>query len=166
MWDPHYTEKENYGVVFQNFGLSGCAKNKIGSKNGPSYDNATKIFNIKSLCYQRINCKTFFKLWSEKCKILSHTNHDILTTMVTKRTRWPHFFLSKFMSGTLKESLYQIWGKFIEGKLRDRITLTEIYRKLCRYPTNLFSGIVTGKKLGFALRAAELKPASFADKKY
>ena len=84
--------------------------------NGPSYDYATRMFNIKSSCYQRINCETFFKLWSEKCKMLCFINHDILVTMLTKRTRW--------LSGTLKEdSLYQIRGKFTEWKLPDRIIL-------------------------------------------
>ena len=38
-------------------------------------------------CYQRINCETFFKLWSEKCKMLCYINH-LLVTMVAKRTRW------------------------------------------------------------------------------
>ena len=68
--------KENYRVdFFQNFGLRGYAENKIYAvwfqkwpKDGCSYNNATKMFNIKSLCYQTINCETFFKLWSEKCK--------------------------------------------------------------------------------------------------
>ena len=74
---------------FQNFGLSGYAENEIYAfwfqkwpKDGPSYDNATKMFNIKSLCYQKINCKTVFKLWLE-----NYINHDILVTMITKRTR-------------------------------------------------------------------------------
>ena len=48
---------------FENFGLSGYnAENEIYAfwfqkwlKDGPSYDNMTKMFNIKSLCYQRIN---------------------------------------------------------------------------------------------------------------
>ena len=47
---------------FENFGLSGYAENEIYAfwfqkwlKDGPSYDNTTKMFNIKSLCYQRIN---------------------------------------------------------------------------------------------------------------
>ena len=66
---------------------------------------------------------TFFKLWSEKCKMMCYINHDILVTMVTKRTRWPTLFLLKFTSVTLKESLYQIWGKFMEWKFCDRITL-------------------------------------------
>ena len=39
-------------------------------KDGSSYDNATKMFNIKSLRYKRINCEPFLKLWSEKCKML------------------------------------------------------------------------------------------------
>ena len=63
----------------------------------------------------------YFKLWSEKCKILCYINHYILVTMVTKWTLWPPLFLLKFASGTLKESLYQIWGKFMEWKLCDRI---------------------------------------------
>ena len=37
--------------------------------------------------YQRINCETFFKLWSEKCKMLCYINHDILVTKVTKWTQ-------------------------------------------------------------------------------
>ena len=90
-------------------GLSGYAENEIYAfwfqkwpKDGPSYDNATKMFNIKSLCYQRINCETFFKLRSEKCKIMWYINHDILVTIVTKRTGDPHFFF-EFMSGAVKE---------------------------------------------------------------
>ena len=43
-------------------------------------------------CYQRINCGTFFKLWSEKCKMLCKINHDILVTMVTKWIGDPYFF--------------------------------------------------------------------------
>ena len=136
MWDPNYIKKEKKIMesFFQNFGLSfglsGYAENNIYTfwfqkrpKDGPSYSNATKILNIKSLCYQRINCETFFKLWSEKCKMLCYINHYILVTMVTKQTRWPPLFLLKFTSATLKEYLYQIWGKFMEWKLRDRITL-------------------------------------------
>ena len=108
-----------------------CWKRDLGilvrkmAERWPWYDNTAKMFNIKSLCYQRINCEKFFKLWSEKCKMLCYINHDILVTMVTKRTRWPPLFLLKFTSGTLKESLYQIWGKFMEWKLRDRITLRD-----------------------------------------
>ena len=49
---------------------------------------------------------------------MCYINHDILVTMVTKRTRWPPLFLLKFMSGTLKESLYQIWGKFMAWKFK------------------------------------------------
>ena len=71
--------KENYGVFFQNFGLSGYAENEIYA--------STKMFNINNLCYQRINCELFFKLWSEKCKMLCCINHDILVTIVTKQTR-------------------------------------------------------------------------------
>ena len=52
----------------------------------------------------------YFKLWSEKCKILCYINHDILVTMVTKRTRWPPLFLLKFTSATLKENLRKIDG--------------------------------------------------------
>ena len=66
---------------FQNFGLSGYAKNEIyefwfqkWSKDDSSYDNVTKMSDIRSLCYQRINCETFFKLWSEKCKMLCYIN--------------------------------------------------------------------------------------------
>ena len=70
---------------FQNFGLSGYAENEICAfwfqkwlKDGPSYDNTTKMFNIKSLCYQRINSETFFKLWSEKCILTSLQAINIL----------------------------------------------------------------------------------------
>ena len=45
-----------------NCGLSGYAQNEIYEslfqtwpKDGPSYDNVTKMFDIKSLCYQRRN---------------------------------------------------------------------------------------------------------------
>ena len=55
---------------FENFGLSGYnAENEIYAfwfqkwlKDGPSYDNMTKMFNMKSLCYQGINRETFFNL--------------------------------------------------------------------------------------------------------
>ena len=69
---------------------------------------------IKSLCYQRINCKTFFKFWSEKCKMLCYINHDILVTMVTKRTRWPPLFLVKihvwYSKGVFVPNLRKIHG--------------------------------------------------------
>ena len=88
-------ERKLWSSLFQDFGLSGYAEIEIYAfwfqkwpKDGHSYDNATKMFNIKSLSYQRINCETFFKLWSEKCKILCYINHYILVTMATKRT--PH----------------------------------------------------------------------------
>ena len=47
--------------------------------------------------------------------MLCHINPDILVTMVTV------LCVLKFISGTLKESLYQSRSKFIEWKLRDRI---------------------------------------------
>ena len=43
-----YAENEIYEFLFQAWPI-----------DGPSYDNATKMFNIKSLCYQRINCDIF-----------------------------------------------------------------------------------------------------------
>ena len=52
-----YVYIRNYGVFFQNFGLSGYAENEIyaswfqkSPKDGPSYDNATKMFYIDRLC--------------------------------------------------------------------------------------------------------------------
>ena len=69
-----YAENEIYAFWFQK-----CPK------DGSSYDNATKMFNIKSLCYQRL--KLLLDIFQEKCKMLCYVNHDILVTMVTKRTR-------------------------------------------------------------------------------
>ena len=82
MWDLHFIKKKRkyiYRVVlfcfFQNFGLSGYAENTINAswfqkwpKDGPGYDNTTKMFSIKSLIYQMINCETFYKLRSKKYK--------------------------------------------------------------------------------------------------
>ena len=57
--------------------------------DGPSYDNATKMFSIKNVRYQRINYETFFKLWSSKYK------PHILVTMVTKQNRLILLFFVK-----------------------------------------------------------------------
>ena len=51
---------------FQNFGLSGYVEKEIYEflfqtwpKDGRSYYNATKMFDIKSLCYQRRNISSY-----------------------------------------------------------------------------------------------------------
>ena len=60
---------------FQNFGLSGYADKDIYAfwfpkcpKDGPGYDNVTKMFRVKNVCYRRIKCETFYKLRSKKFK--------------------------------------------------------------------------------------------------
>ena len=86
------------GSFFQNFGWSGYTESKIYAfwfqkwpTDGPSYDNATKMFSIKNVCYQRINCETFFKLYG-------HWNVTVLCfklSIVTKWDWWSRHFLVK-----------------------------------------------------------------------
>ena len=67
------------------------------------------MFDIKSLCYQR---RIFLSYGQRNVKCCA---------------RWtPRLFSLKFTSGTQKESLYQIWGKFMEWKLHDHITLSYV----------------------------------------
>ena len=52
-------------------GVRGEARFKqFGSKNGRqmALDNATMMFSIKNVCYQRIKYETFYKLGTEKFK--------------------------------------------------------------------------------------------------
>ena len=89
----------------------------FGSKKGHHYDpryDVTKMLSIKNVYYQKINCETFYKLRSEKFKNTMpykprysgyHGNSTDSVTLI---------FGLKFMSGTLKESLYKIRRKFIE----------------------------------------------------
>ena len=70
-----YKEKKRklWSSFFQNFGLSGFAENDIYAfyfqkwpKDYPSYDNATKMFDINSSCHQRINYETFFSSYGQR----------------------------------------------------------------------------------------------------
>ena len=68
-------KKEIYRVVFQNFGLKWLEGKQDfhilvpkWPSDGPSYDNATTMFSIKNVCYQRIKYETFYKLRTEKFK--------------------------------------------------------------------------------------------------
>ena len=56
------------GSFLQNFGLTGDTESKIYTfwfkkwpTDGPSYDNATTMFSIRNVHYQRIICETFYK---------------------------------------------------------------------------------------------------------
>ena len=68
--------REMYRVVFfHNFGFSGYAESKIYAclfqkclTDGPVHGDAPKMFRIKNVWYQRINCEAYFKLLSLKCK--------------------------------------------------------------------------------------------------
>ena len=122
----------------------------VDSKNGWQMALArTNSQCNQNVRYQRINCETC-QIMVRECKMLCCINPDIQVAMVTKWTQWPLLFLFKFMSGTLKESLYQIRRKFIEQKLRDHIN-TLSYNQVI-----FWSGTIKHKR-AFAWHSVQLQ---------
>ena len=66
-------------------------------KDGPSYDNAIKMFNINSLCYQSINCEIFSKLWPETPANVWKSDHLSIGAGGMATWSWQLEFLSFYL---------------------------------------------------------------------
>ena len=107
------------------------------------------MFNIKSLCYQRINFETFSGYGQRNVKSCA-INHDILVTMVTKRSRWPLLFCFVkihvwYFKGVFVPNSRKVHG--VEIAWSHLFTLT-IWNAIVEQMTFFKSGVPQGTVLG------------------
>ena len=75
LYVPSTLVKKNIGQLFQKEWFKWWHQKTIFAfwfqkwpTDGPSYGNKTKMFSIKNVCYQMINCEMFFPIRAKKCK--------------------------------------------------------------------------------------------------